>query len=181
MITHGGRCSPVNSTYVFDLVWTICLARLVMLDGIWFPKSDRDLHQETFSGSVQYKPKCPAGLTTGLTLGQGAQVLICLSAWYFQAQRFQPPFCCLSQGCTALKESFLLASKPFYNLCLFCRAFYAVTGHLGKESAFTLPVMPYRQWEAVIRPLLRCLLSMLSRICFAEWTELRTSLQHNQE
>lgn len=147
-----------------------------MLDGIWFSKSVRDLCQETSSGSVQYKPKCPSRLTTGLTLGQGAQALICMSAWSFQGQRFPPPFCSLSQGCTDLKESFLLTSKPFCKLCPFCRAFYAVTGHLWKGPGFTFPIMPYRQWEAVTRPL-----SMLSKICFAEWTEPKTTLQHNQE
>lgn len=39
----------MSSTYVFDLNMgdQFSLARLVMLDGVWFPKPDRDLCQGT--------------------------------------------------------------------------------------------------------------------------------------
>lgn len=41
------------------------------------PKTWQRFVSGDISGSVQYQPKCPAGLR----LGQGAQALICLGAW----------------------------------------------------------------------------------------------------
>lgn len=123
------------------------------------------------SGSVRYKPVCPAGLTA--MLGQVAQALICLGAWYLQGQRSHH----LSAPCP---RAALLSRKVFSShpnpLCPFCRTFCPVTGHLWEESGFTFPLMPYRQWETVAGTLLSCLLSMLSKIRFAAWIEPRTSL-----
>lgn len=114
------------------------------------------------SGSVQYKPsRAHYNARSG---SSGPPLHECLVS---SRTEIPPPFCHLSQGCTALKESFILTSKSFCNLCPFCRIFCPAAGHLWEESGFTFPVMPYRQWETVTRPLLTCLLSMLSKICFA--------------
>lgn len=151
-----------------------CLGRLVMWME-YVPKPDRDLCQQTslevFNTSLSasrahYRAPTRWG-------SSGPHLVECLVT---SRTEIPTTFLQLIPGLHSSQGMFSPHIQNLCNLCLLCSTFYPVTGHLWKESGFTFPVMPYRQWEAVTRPLLRCLLSKLRKICFAKWTEPRTSL-----